>query len=37
MNMLAMIMLGVVMTAIRWRQEETQRELDSLRRSAHSL
>jgi heme exporter protein C len=36
-NMLAMVLLGAVMTAVRLRQEEAQRELDSLRRMAHAL
>jgi hypothetical protein len=35
--MLAMLMLGVVLTLIRLRQEESQREIDSLRRMAHSF
>ncbi|MBZ5725599.1 MAG: cytochrome c biogenesis protein CcsA [Acidobacteriia bacterium] len=36
-NMLAMALLGAVMIAVRLRQEESQRELDSLRRMAHAL
>ena len=36
-NWLAMILLGIVLTAIRLRQEESQREIDSLRRMAHAL
>lgn len=36
-NLLALLLFGVVMTMIRLRQEETQRELDSLRRMAHAL
>jgi len=36
-NWLAMILLGVVLTAIRLRQEQSQREIDSLRRMAHAL
>ncbi len=36
-NMAAMIALGVVLTAVRYRQEEAQREIDSLRRMAHAL
>ncbi len=36
-NLVALLLLGAVMTMIRLRQEETQRELDSLRRMAHAL
>jgi len=36
-NLVALLLLGTVMTMIRLRQEETQRELDSLRRMAHAL
>ncbi|HMC58068.1 MAG TPA: cytochrome c biogenesis protein CcsA [Candidatus Solibacter sp.] len=36
-NWLAMILLGVVLVAIRLRQEESQREIDSLRRMAHAM
>lgn len=36
-NFAAMLMLGAVMTAVRLRQEESQRELDYLRRMAHAL
>jgi len=36
-NWLAMILLGVVLTAVRLRQEESQREIDSLRRMAHAM
>jgi heme exporter protein C len=36
-NLIAMLLLGTVMTMIRLRQEETQRELDSLRRTAHAI
>jgi hypothetical protein len=36
-NMLAMLLIGTVFVALRLRQEETQRELDSLRRMAHAL
>jgi heme exporter protein C len=36
-NVLAMLMLGIVMVAIRLRQEDAQREIDSLRRTAHAL
>jgi hypothetical protein len=35
--MLAMMLLGIVMVAVRLRQEEAQREIDSLRRTAHAL
>jgi hypothetical protein len=35
--MLAMVLLGTVITAVRLRQEEAQREIDSLRRMAHAL
>lgn len=35
--LLAMTLLGVVLTAIRLRQEETQREIDALRRYAHAM
>jgi heme exporter protein C len=36
-NLLAMLMLGTVMTAVRLRQEESQQEIDSLRRTAHTI
>jgi heme exporter protein C len=36
-NMLAMLLIGTVFVALRLRQEETQREIDSLRRMAHAL
>ncbi len=36
-NLFAMLMLGAVFTMLRLRQEETQRELDSLRREAHAF
>jgi heme exporter protein C len=36
-NLLALMALFAVMTAVRLRQEEAQREIDSLRRMAHSL
>jgi heme exporter protein C len=36
-NWLAMVLLGTVLTAIRLRQEESQREIDSLRRTAHAM
>jgi hypothetical protein len=32
-----MMLLGAVMTVVRVRQEDTQRELDSLRRTAHAM
>jgi len=34
---LAVILFGIVLTAVRLRQEEAQREVDSLRRMAHAL
>jgi heme exporter protein C len=37
LNLLAMVLLAIVMIAIRLRQEETQREIDSLRRYAHAM
>jgi hypothetical protein len=36
-QMLAVMMVGVVFTMVRLRQEEFQREIDSLRRMAHAL
>jgi heme exporter protein C len=36
-NMVAMLLLGIVMTAVRLRQEDAQREIDSLRRTAHAF
>jgi heme exporter protein C len=36
-NMLAMILIGTIFTIARLRQEESQRELDYLRRLAHSM
>jgi heme exporter protein C len=36
-NVLAMMLIGVVFVAVRLRQEEFQREIDSLRREAHAL
>ena len=36
-NMLAIALVGVVMVAVRLRQEECQREIDSLRRMAHAI
>ena len=35
--MLAMFLLGIVLTVVRLRQEESQREIDSLRRTAHAF
>jgi len=35
-NVLAMLMLGIVITAVRLRMENAQREIDSLRRTAHA-
>ncbi len=37
LNWLALILLGAVLVMIRLRQEETQREIDSLRRYAHAM
>jgi heme exporter protein C len=37
LNMLAMLLIGTVFTMTRLRQEESQRELDYLRRLAHSM
>jgi heme exporter protein C len=37
LNLLAMVLLGAVLTVVRLRQEEAQRELDSLRRTAHAF
>jgi len=36
-NLLALVLLGAILTLIRLRQEETQREIDSLRRYAHAV
>ena len=36
-NWLGLLLLATVMTAIRLRQEESQREIDSLRRAAHAM
>jgi len=36
-NLLAIILVGVVFTVVRLRQEEAQREIDSLRRMAHAF
>jgi heme exporter protein C len=35
-NMAAMVVLGVVLTAVRYGQEEAQREIDGVRRTAHA-
>src|ERR1051325_9435529 len=35
-NLLALALVGTVMVVVRWRQEEAQREIDSLRRTAHA-
>jgi heme exporter protein C len=37
LNMLAMLLIGTIFTMTRLRQEESQRELDYLRRLAHSM
>ena len=37
LNLLALVLLAVVLTLIRLRQEEVQREIDSLRRYAHAV
>jgi heme exporter protein C len=37
LNVLAVLLVGIVFTAVRLRQEEAQREIDSLRRMAHAL
>jgi heme exporter protein C len=36
-NWIGLLLLGIVMTAVRLRQEESQREIDSVRRAAHAL
>lgn len=36
-NMLAMVMLGAVLMVVRFRQEEVQREIDAVRRTAHAF
>jgi heme exporter protein C len=36
-NLLALLLLAVVMTALRLRQEDAQREIDALRRQVHAL
>jgi hypothetical protein len=37
LNLVAMLLLGGVLVAIRLRQEQAQREIDSLRRYAHAM
>ena len=37
LNLLAIVLFGIVLTVLRLRQEEAQRELDSLRRTAHAF
>jgi heme exporter protein C len=37
LNLLAMVLFGIVLTVARLRQEEAQREIDSLRRTAHAF
>jgi energy-converting hydrogenase Eha subunit H len=37
LNLVALILLAVVLALIRLRQEEVQREIDSLRRYAHAV
>ena len=37
LNLLALVLLGVILTLIRLRQEEVQREIDSVRRYAHAV
>ncbi|HLY16293.1 MAG TPA: cytochrome c biogenesis protein CcsA [Bryobacteraceae bacterium] len=37
LNLVALILLGVILTLIRLRQEEVQREIDSIRRYAHAV
>jgi len=37
MEYAAMVLLAIVMTVVRVRQENAQRELDSLRRTAHAM
>jgi hypothetical protein len=36
-NVLAMILLGAALTLLRLRDEESQREIESLRRMAHAF
>jgi heme exporter protein C len=37
LNLLALILLGIILTLVRLRQEEVQREVDSMRRYAHAV
>jgi hypothetical protein len=37
LNLVALILLAVVLALIRLRQEEVQREIDSIRRYAHAV
>jgi heme exporter protein C len=37
LNLIALILLGIILTLIRLRQEEVQREIDSMRRYAHAV
>jgi len=37
LNLLALVLFGIVLTVVRLRQEEAQREIDSLRRTAHAF
>ena len=37
LNLLALALLAVVLSLIRLRQEEVQREIDSIRRYAHTV
>ncbi len=37
LNLIALVLLGVILTLIRLRQEEVQREIDSIRRYAHAV
>jgi hypothetical protein len=37
LNLVALVLLGVVLSLIRLRQEEVQREIDSIRRYAHAV
>ncbi len=36
-NLLALAMFAVVLVALRWKQEQRERELDALRRTAHAI
>ena len=36
-NLVAMILVGILLTVVRMRQEEARRELDSLRRITHAI